>query len=221
MMPRTLFKCLTAGLAAALLGTGCATDRATAPNDPAVAATKNATLDSASLYTPIVTAPGTTVPVVQRLQPLAADLSVSQTITSAGGILQIPSAGLAVVFAPGAVQDSLRVTATANAGSGVVYSFEPHGTVFNAPVYVVQDMGLTTMASDTTLASTIAGAYMPDGLADLNLTGSAAVSEIHRASVGTKHAAAHGGLILDHAVFVIQHFSGYILTGGRQQEDAQ
>lgn len=207
---------MTAALAVALVGTGCAPERATAPDLPAAAAARNAgSAGATSFFTPVATDPGTTVPVVQRDRPLKSDVSVTQTITSRGGIIRIGCAGLAVVFAPGAVSTPLRVTATANAGSGLVYSFEPHGTVFKAPVYVVQDLHITTIRKDINLAGTVAGAYMPDGLADLTPNGLARVSELHDAVVDKDHVPGMG-LVLTQAAFEIQHFSGYILTVGRR-----
>jgi hypothetical protein len=207
---------MTAALAVALVGTGCAPERATAPDLPTPAAARNAGGSGAtSFFTPVLTDPGTTVPVVQRDHALAADISVTQTITPRGGVIRIGAAGLWLVFAPGAVSAPLQVTATANAGSGVVYSFEPHGTVFTAPVYVVQDLRITTIRNDLNLASTIAGAYMPDGLADLSPDGLAKVSELHEAVVDKGHVPGMG-LVLTQAVFEIQHFSGYILTVGRR-----
>ena len=207
---------MTAALAVALVGTGCAPERATAPDLPTAAAARNAgSSGAASFLTPVVTNPGKTVEVVQRERPLKADVSVTQTITPRGGIIRVGCAGLSLVFAPGAVSAPLQVTATANAGSGVVYSFEPHGTVFKAPVYVVQDLRITAIRNDINLANSVAGAYMPDGLADLSPGGLAKVSELHEAAVHKDHVPGMG-LVLTQAVFEIQHFSGYILTVGRR-----
>lgn len=214
MTHRTLFRTLAAALAASLLGTGCSPDRATAPASdvPSPAAQHNA---GGSLYVPIFTAPGTTVPVLQRSNPLKQDVTVTATITPRGGFVHIGGTGLFVYFSPGAVSAPLTVTATAYAGSSIAYSFEPHGTRFNAPVYVIQNLGLTTIAHDLCDANSIAGAYMPDGLADMQADGTARVSEIHTAEVDKVRDPIQG-LILHNAVFTIQHFSGYILTGGRR-----
>jgi hypothetical protein len=214
MTHRTLLRTLAAALAASLLGTGCSPDRAVAPEADAPSAAAQQNLKGGSLFTPLQTAPGTTVAVLQREKPLKQDATVSATITPRGGYVRIAQAGLTVYFSPGAVSQTMTVTATAYAGSAVAYSFEPHGTQFHAPVYVVQNVGLTTIAHDISLAQTIAGAYMPDGLADLQPDGTAIVSEIHDASVD-KIRDPIQGLILHNAVFTIQHFSGYILTGGR------
>lgn len=219
MKPRTFLRTAATAVAAALLGTGCAPERATAPSAdvasadvPAAVAQQNA--KGGTLFTPIVTPAGTTVSVAQRDKPLKQDVVVTQTITPRGGQLHIGAAGLTVYFAPGAVTQPLTVTATAYAGTSVAYSFEPHGTVFHAPVYVVQDLQITTVKSNMGQASDIAGAYMPDGIADLSPNGTALVSEIHTAEM-TKGHDYLGKLVLTNAIFEIQHFSGYILTGGR------
>lgn len=215
MTHRTFFKLVSSGIAAALLGTGCAPERATAPEVPNVAAQQNAR-SGGSFDTPVLAPPGTTVPVVQRGKPLDKDIVITVTVTPRGGLVHVGTSGLLLYFAPGAVQAPLTVTATAHAGSAMAYSFEPHGTAFHAPVYVIQSLIGSNVAHSLGAASTIAGAYMPDGLADLSADGlSAQVSEIHEASVDKTHDPVHG-LELGSAVFAIQHFSGYILTGGRR-----
>jgi hypothetical protein len=212
MTPRTFFRPLAAALAATMLGTGCSPDRAVAPSSdsPIPAAAVN------SIYTVTNAQPGTTVPVVERSESLETDVSVTETIGPRGGFLRIGKAGLLVYFSPGAVSAPTVITATANAGSLVSYNFEPHGIQFAAPVYVVQNLGQTTLGEQMNAAKTIAGAYTPDGVADISVaTATARVSEIHDAYVSTTHASG-GHVVLDQAIFTIQHFSGYILTGGRR-----
>lgn len=212
MTPRTFFRPLAAALAATMLGTGCAPDRAVSP--AANVLTPSAAVGAT--FTTLATQPGTTVPVVQRLTPLASDISVTQTIGPLGGIVSIPEAGLIVYFTPGAVPHPIQITATANAGSLVSYSFEPHGTQFAGPVYVAQNLLQTNVSTDVTLASSIAGGYTPNGLSDINdTTGTASVSELHSAVTQTQRVK-HGKVILTGAIYTIQHFSGYILTGGRR-----
>lgn len=167
-------------------------------------------------FTTLATQPGTTVPVVQRITPLASDVSVTQTIGPLGGIVTIPEAGLAVYFAPGAVPQPTQITATANAGSLISYSFEPHGIRFAAPVYVVQNLLQTTVSTDVAAASSIAGGYTPNGLSDVDsATATASISELHSAITQTTRVK-HGKVVLSGAIYTIQHFSGYILTGGRR-----
>lgn len=215
MKQSTFFQLVVAGVAATLLGTGCAPEHATAPNAdaPSVAAARN--VAGGTHFAAISTPERTTVPVVQRNRALTTDVSVTATISPGGGIVRIKSAGMALYFSPGAVSAPLTVTATANAGASVAYTFEPHGTEFHAPVYVVQDLQGTDMSTKLGLASTIAGAYMPDGISDLHADGTASVSELYGASVGKSRDPVHG-LVLTNAIFIIQHFSGYILTGGRR-----
>lgn len=213
MKPRTFLRPLVAAIAATMLGTGCAPDRAVSPSADSPVPAGAADL---AYMAPVATQPGTTVPVVQRSEPLDSAVSVTQTIGPAGGTLRIGKAGLLVYFAPGAVSQPTQITATANAGSLVSYSFEPHGIQFAAPVYVFQNLGQTTLADQPDLANTIAGAYTPDGLADINATSSTAlVSELHAAYTTTVKVKGRR-IQLSDAIFTIQHFSGYILTGGRR-----
>lgn len=222
MTHRTLFRTSAVALAALLAGTGCSPERVTAPSaDVTSASVPNASAaknTKGGVQTPTVPAGETVVPVLQRQRALKQDIVVTSTITANGGFIRIGGAGLIVYFAPGAVTQPLTVTATAHAGTSVAYSFEPHGTVFHAPVYVLQDLSTMNVGHDMAIAATINGAYMPDGLADLNADGTATVSEIHDAVV-TKGRDFAGQMILKDAYFEIQHFSGYILTVGRNSGD--
>lgn len=214
MTHRTLFRTLAAALAASLLGTGCSPDRLAAPDASGGlnAAANQAVLPFQSAQSVIVD----TVSVLQRDKPLKQNVSVTVKVTPKGGQVDLGAAGLTLYFSPGAVTQTLTVTATAYAGSAIAYGFEPHGTVFNAPVYVVQKLDHTTLKHIRGAAADISGAYMPDGLANLSADGStAAVSEIYETSI-EKERDRIGKLMLIDAVFEIHHFSGYILTGGRR-----
>lgn len=195
-----------------MLGTGCASDRVTAPSAPSGFA---AELAKAPPATGAVEKPAggkEAVSVMQWEKKLKNDVSVTQTIGPDGGVIIIPQTGGAVVFSAGAVSVPTSITMTANAGAGVSYSFEPHGLQFNAPVFVAQDMGSVKGKFDLSLVGSIAGGYTPDGLADIS-GDTAQVSEIHPA--GTVVQVANGKQQITLAEFSIQHFSGYILTGGR------
>jgi len=158
----------------------------------------------------------TLVPVVVRNQPLAHDVSVTQSIGPAGGTITLPGTGTTIVFAPGAVATATSITATANAGSLLVYSFAPHGITFKAPVTLTADLTATNMNTHPELISTLGGGYTPDGLLDLDGLGNALISELNPATaktVGTGTATQ-----VTSASFVIPHFSGYILAGGRSSK---
>lgn len=80
---------------------------------------------------------------LQRSLPLSADISVSQTIGTAGGTLSIPAAGVTVVVPAGAVASPTQFTMTARAGSLIAYDFAPHGVTFAKPLEFTQALNGT------------------------------------------------------------------------------
>lgn len=153
--------------------------------------------------------------IVKRTIDLTADIVVSSTITPAGGWLQIPEAGLFMYFPRGAVSADLVVTATAHAGKRVVYSFEPHGTRFNTPVWIVQEVRYTelnTPRSEKRRPKVWAG-YLDDGLADVTEDGYGLFAEVFDAAYYGK-----GNEAL--AYFTTMHFSGYAMASGRRESSA-
>ena len=155
------------------------------------------------------------VPVVERTKALAKDVTVTKTIDVNGGDMDIGEAGLKVHFPKGALSAKTTITATAYAGKYVSYGFAPHGLQFNVPVTVTQQMDNTNLKNNAIAILLVQGAYMPDGQADILSDGSAIVSELLPTTITLS-------VDLDHlkdvksAVFPIQHFSGYILSGGRR-----
>lgn len=212
-----LLRSTLTGLGLAILGAGCAPEAATAPQVTAA--------PSASLLTTLapITGVGTTplrqilVPVVTRRTALSHDITVTKDIGPAGGTITIDEAGLTVKFAPGAVQQTTAITATAYAGNLVSYGFGPHGIHFSAPVTIVQDAGKTTVRDNVLTVSALFGAYTPDGPSDITTDGHALVSELRgtQSTIGTLRGRKH----VETVSFVIEHFSGYILMGGRQQQE--
>jgi hypothetical protein len=141
---------------------------------------------------------------LQRLVPLAESYSAGATIGQGGGTISIPRAGVTVTFPAGAVATSTEVRVTAVAGSNVAYEFEPHGIVFQKPVVVTQELGLTQVVQNLLLAPTLEGAYYTQVTG-----GTAVVQEEIPASVD---------LLRLRLAFPIRHFSGYAVaqkkTGG-------
>ena len=82
----------------------------------------------------------TSVVGLQRTTPLAADITVTQAIGSAGGTLSIPAAGVTVVVPAGAVSSTVQFSMTARAGSLVAYDFAPHGVTFAKPLVFTQSL---------------------------------------------------------------------------------
>ena len=80
------------------------------------------------------------VPGLLRTSPLAADITVSQTIGAAGGTLSIPAAGVTVVVPAGALSSNTLITMTARKGALVAYDFAPHGITFAKPLVFTQSL---------------------------------------------------------------------------------
>lgn len=160
-----------------------------------------------------VIAPGPPQPAIMRSDPLKKAVTVNRVIGAKGGEIKIPQVGLTVIISPGAVLQNTEITVTADAGSLISYEFGPHGTQFLAPVAIEQDMQQTTIGAKTDQATKLYGGYMPHGTSDI-AGDSARVSEIHQAqtSVGPDSL---GRPSLKQSVFIVWHFSGYILIGAR------
>jgi hypothetical protein len=96
-------------------------------------------------------------PVLSRLVPLAADLSITGLIGPRGGELRIDAAGVRVVFPAGAVRTATPFTMTAKAGQIIAYEFQPHAT-FYLPVMIQQDIAATS-ADPAALPRALFGGY--------------------------------------------------------------
>jgi hypothetical protein len=146
--------------------------------------------------------------VIKRSKALAKDIVAKVTITPGGGTLSIPEAGLLVVFPRGAVSRNLVVTATANRGKDLVYSFEPHGTKFNQPIAIAQLSSLTTYAkkNDETRPE-VHGGYLLNGPSDIDALGSATFAETFPAAFADRGGGAY-------VYFFTSHFSSYALASG-------
>jgi hypothetical protein len=220
------------GLGVALIATGCTPENLSGPQAPLTP--PNAAITAPAVASP--TTPGananllggvlqlagtvvqTTVqtvdnllyPVVQRQQPLAHPITVTKTIGTAGGSISIPTAGLTITFARGAVLTSTPITVTADSGRAVSYEFGPHGMQFYAPVTITQDMSLTTLVNNPGAASGIQGGYTANGLQDIVNGLLAHVAELLNATT-TIVIGRNGQAHLGTSSFIIKHFSGYIL----------
>lgn len=150
------------------------------------------------------------VNVLTRTTPLASPVSASQLIGVLGGTIVLPGTGLTVVVPAFALTSPTTITATAAAGDLVAYEFEPHGTTFNVPVVLTQQLSGTS--AGTQVAAPLLAGYFRS-LADLDpLSGTAWVTELLNVSVGL------GGTT---ATFGVTHFSGYLLGSGRSEGEGE
>ena len=189
----------------AVLGTAAVTlacaERATSPTPQLT------TLESASIASVSGSGNGA---IVRRTVALDQDEVVTGTITKQGGQLYLPKAGLYLVFSKGAVTEDLVVTATAYAGNRVIYDFQPHGTVFSAPVYFAQELRNTELNTPRSAKNRppVFGGYLLNGLSDVSVDGIGAFAETFAGDYYGKGNDALG-------YFATTHFSSYAMASGR------
>jgi hypothetical protein len=185
-------------LALALALASCSSDQATAPFQTKAPASPSTNLISVLTTTLHLT----TARVVRRTTPLQQPITVTKTIDWYGGTLSIPEAGVTVTVPRGALSASTTITMTARAGAAIAYDFAPHGITFNEPLTLTQSLRGTTASllsfSDLQLA------YYSDPSLIGDLT--AVVSELIDGV---------SGIMTWSFSAPIRHFSGYILTCGR------
>jgi hypothetical protein len=138
-----------------------------------------------------------------RIVPLAAPITVSQLIGTEGGTLSISAAGVTVVIPAGALASATQITMTARAGSLVAYDFAPHGITFAKPLVFSQKLRGTNATLLT--APLLHLAYYSDGGLLGPLGG--LVSELISGTVN---------LLSWTFTAKIQHFSGYMVSCGRE-----
>jgi hypothetical protein len=195
-MTRT--KAFAAFGAVALIAAACSGDRA--PLTPQAAAPA-AELSADSWRQPAAADPAdigqeTTL---LRTTPLAADLTVSQSIGPSGGALAIPGAGLRVYVPRGALNRTITITATALKGDQVAYEFGPHGTRFALPLVMMQATAGTN-ADNVPTGAVLKLAYF---------TSPGALDPVGK-KVRFAELMPQLGLVLDDAIaFPVWHFSGW------------
>ena len=145
------------------------------------------------------------VTVLERAHPVGAGVVASATIGPHGGTLVLAGAGLTLVVPPGAVSRPTRFTARAVPGKLVAYEFEPHGTTFEVPLLLIQNLAVTNMKVGNVNASSLFGGYFRDASEVSDIAGRAIVHEKF-----TVH--------IDNAAHVVTlqvvHFSGYLVATG-------
>lgn len=161
----------------------------------------------------IVTEVLTPVTVLQRTDPLAQDIAVSEEIGKDGGTIEIKDAGIKVIFpknalAPPKSKKTVVITVTALKGDDVAYTFEPHGIEFREPVRIEQEFKGTNAERNRALIAELEGAYFPSVNYLDPLRGVADVLEFRPTSMDVT-----GKKIK----FTVDHFSGYLIASGRQR----
>jgi hypothetical protein len=135
---------------------------------------------------------------------------VSKRMTTRGGSLKVPNAGLELWFPENALSRDLTITVTVLRGHRVIYAFEPHGITFNVPVYVFQTLkGTELNVPRGVVRPDVWAGYLEDINSDVADDGTGTFSEVFPARYE-----GHGKDY--YAVFSTTHFSGYAMASGRQ-----
>jgi hypothetical protein len=198
-------RALTAAIGVAAMGVmaACSSDTVTAPD----AAARNGLLGGT---VGVVTSTLSSVTGLLRLAPLSQPVTRSVLVTRrAGGELRVPETGLRVTIPAGAIaKDTMTITVTALPGRLVAYEFEPHGTQFAKPLTFSQDLGATSWVLSL-LKPTLGGGYFKNASQLNTQTG---VSQINEELAAR--------LEVGRVSFDISHFSGYMVSTGRQSRPA-
>ena len=154
-----------------------------------------------------VVSPARLAGALTRPLPLAVDVVASQTIGPEGGSFGIPAVGLRVVVPPKAVSAPTNFSVRALKGNVVAYDFSPHGTTFNVPLEVRQDLRTTAWYALPDLATMEAGYFSSLNQVDFQ-NGEALIDEFLPVTADVK-----GAKVFK---FQVHHFSGYLLSTGRR-----
>jgi hypothetical protein len=139
--------------------------------------------------------------------PHQKSVKVSQTINPSGGTIWIPETGLTLTFPAGAVDAPIRITVTSDSRY-VAYKMEPSGTTFHKDVLATQTLGATSIAS-APLRTQLYAAYIADD--KLSLSGIIQALEIEPSFTLFSPRSPRQPEV---EVWVIKHFSRYILASG-------
>lgn len=185
--------------AALMFTTACSTDSVVAPQATPEFKTISLSLGGI-LQTLIPMAPLT------RNAAVEAPITRSFTIGQNGGTMEIKETGLRVDVPAGAIpgSGSMTITITALPGRAVAYDFQPHGTQFRKALDFNQDLTNTSW-NKPGFKGNLQGGYFAK-TEQLNLmSGLALLNELLPLSITNRTAS-----------FDIRHFSGYMVSSGRQ-----
>jgi hypothetical protein len=128
--------------------------------------------------------------------------------------IKIQQAGIKVSFPPNSVTAPVYVTIVAHPGKNVSYEFFPHGTTFNEPIKIQQDLHGTTAYHNATIMSNLVAGYLVNGWYDIDFaTGSAPIAELFPVVFfdETEDFKKTTPAVVK---FYTKHFSGYTLASG-------
>jgi hypothetical protein len=135
--------------------------------------------------------------------------SISALIGPDGGTLSLPGSDFTMNIPSGALAAPTVITVVSKAGSHVAYEILPHGLRFSRPVTAVQGLQNTAINGSSSDNSIRTG-YLPEGSDSIDDNDSVSPSELE---AGTTYYYGAGQVAGSH-VWIINHFSRYILVSG-------
>lgn len=204
LIQRSLIRRASLLLAVAAFAAACSTERVASPGDAAWSLPSGAS-PAIALASPVA------VRGAKWAQALTQDITVSAVIGSAGGTLSLPQTGLTITVPAGAVSGPTLFSVTALHGQMVAYQFEPHGTKFAVPLQMAQDLGVLDAASLAKMSALSVGYFADQSALDDN-DDQGQCSEYTAKMLDAAN---------NRLVFWVKHFSGYMVSSGRYNEDSQ
>jgi hypothetical protein len=190
VMTRAVGSMAVLGLVATV---GCSNDGTTAPASPFSEIRKE------------VVDPAVISPVLERKKAIRVNRTNHFRIDQAGGWYSIPEAGLYIFVPANAVSAPMTISAKALTGDLMAYEFGPHGTRFNVPLQMYQDLDLAHITAHTDLAKFEVGYFADENTLDYR-TDRVAVNEFIPTGIVFEGRAVR---------FEVSHFSGYVIATGR------
>lgn len=143
-----------------------------------------------------------------RSAALNQPITVAVLVDSTGGEIRIRETGLRVQIPAGAVSSPTVITATALPGKSFAYEFGPHGTTFQRPLVMQQELesgrlGLLSRASTRLEIGYFASVAQLDASA-----GQVLVNEFLPVETDASRNAVR---------WQVSHFSGYVISMGRSR----
>lgn len=149
--------------------------------------------------------------VLKRLLPLANDVVQTAVIGSRGGSIVLQAAGGKIDIPAGALAGDTEITMIAPAGYNVVYEFRPHGLVFAAPVKIQQAIAGTWAEKFPLLTKGMHGSYYGQTSLD-----SAFIDPMRLFARVQENQIGYLEVNASQIKFYINHFSGYMVSCGRE-----
>lgn len=174
---------------------GCSNDGATGPvSDNPLGGIRKEVVD-----------PAIVSPVLGRKNAIRVNRTNHFRIDQNGGWYAIPEAGLYIFVPANAVSAPMTISAKALTGDLMAYEFGPHGTKFDVPLEMYQDLDLAHITAHTDLSQLEVGYFADENTLDYG-TDKVAVNEFIPTGVVFEGRAVR---------FEVSHFSGYVIATGR------